>query len=257
MGCKISIELVANSGVYIRCNDTTILIDGIYGKNPCFTQPTKEMGKSVLGIKSKYTNVDYILFTHRHVDHFSGMFLEKYLINNKVKKVFIPESSLNEKESDAFNTNIYGKIVQELNIPFGEELQESLGGNNFFTCFRSVHMGGKQYNDTIHYTYILTLEGKNFLFAGDADTIEGNLVPSSGPLKFEAAFVNALFFQNKKGEKLFDEVLKPISAVIYHLPFEADDITGLRKLANRQLVKRQHKSYEIVLFQNEEQILFF
>ena len=72
----VSIQLVANSGVLVQYRGLRFLIDGIYGNNPYFTPPRKEIQKAVFGMNSPFRDVEFLLFTHRHTDHFDAAYTD-------------------------------------------------------------------------------------------------------------------------------------------------------------------------------------
>jgi L-ascorbate metabolism protein UlaG (beta-lactamase superfamily) len=257
MSMKVKMELVANSGIFITAGDSTILLDGIFGENSFFSQPVGEMQKAVFGMASKYKDIDYLIFTHRHIDHFSSMYLDEYISNNEVKKVYIPRlrqetNSLEDKNSLLSLTSI--EKVEEYDIPFGEYHKEELTPNCTLTYFRSVHMGGGEYQDTRHYTIMLTIEEKNYIFAADADYMVKNFEVIKDIPNLAAVFINPLFFTNTKGQNILDN-LKPERVVIYHIPFEDEDKMGLRKLVTRDILKYKDKPYKIIALTEKDQVI--
>ena len=90
---QVNIRFLANSGVYVQYRDCRFLVDGIYGKNRFFTPPLKEVQKAVFGMNSPYRDVDYVLHTHRHTDHFNAGYVDEYAVNNAVKRIFVPQGS--------------------------------------------------------------------------------------------------------------------------------------------------------------------
>jgi len=254
MSIKVKMELVANSGILITADDTTILIDGIFGKNPFFSQPTDEIQKAILGTASKYRDIDYLIFTHRHIDHFSSVYLDEYISNNEVRSAYVP---ILNPEKDVFDDKSPLSIldstdkVTEIDIGFGEYYKEALTPNCTFTYFRSVHMGGTDYQGCRHYTIMLTIDEKNYLFAADADYIVHNFENMNN---MTAIFINPLFFNHPNGQNLLGS-LAPEQVVIYHIPFEGEDKTNLRKLVARDIIKHQNKPYQIIALTEKGQVM--
>ena len=84
------IQLAANSGVLVSFGGRRVLVDGIYGKNRFFSPPLKEVQRAVFGMDSPYRDVDFLLFTHRHTDHFDAAYTDEYARNNRVRGIYVP-----------------------------------------------------------------------------------------------------------------------------------------------------------------------
>ncbi|SFL60746.1 MBL fold metallo-hydrolase [Pelosinus propionicus] len=257
MKMKVQMELIANSGVFIKVGESTILVDGIFGESPFFSQPVSEIQKAVFGTTSKYKNINYLIFTHRHIDHFSSVYLDKYISNNEIKKVYMPKLS---QETNSFEDKgpllnlVSTNKIQEFYAPFGELYKEELIQDCTLTCFRSVHMGGREYQDTRHYTIMLTIEEENYIFAADADYMMNNFEAIMDKINVTAVFINPLFLSNSRGQNILDR-LKPERVVIYHIPFENEDKMGLRKLVAREILKYKNKPYKIIALTEKDQRL--
>lgn len=250
MKSGISMELVANSGVYIQSSNTTILIDGIFEKDNYFSDPPKELRKSVVGMKGKYSDADYVLFSHKHEDHFSEKYLKEYLRNNNIRKILLPNISENENISDQLND---GQAVS-IDLSFGEASEVNIGERDKIRFFRTKHLGGQEYNNVQHYSFVISLNDRSFMFVSDADVIEANFDPELIGKKLDAIFVNVLFFKSEKGQEILDKFLKPGTAVIYHLPFKDDDKFNMHELAE-QLKKNSNWDYEVILLKDPMQKL--
>lgn len=227
------IELIGNSGVLMKYRGINILIDGIFTGGAHFSPLPREMKKAVFGMASAYRDIEYLLFTHRHIDHFSLEYLKEYLRHNQVSSIYLPQAQQDEwdeLECKGMLEDTFSGVMHNYEGAFGGYTQEHLSEDITLRFHRSTHMGGAAYEKTIHYMIELLLDGDRYLFVADADAREENLscIPADGKTKM--IFVNPLFFQNPKGQKILKE-LQPENIVIYHLPFAEDDSSGLRELA--------------------------
>lgn len=235
---QVSIQFLANSGVAVQYGLRRFLVDGIYGKNRFFTPPLKEIQKAVFGMDSPYRDMDYVLHTHRHTDHFSAAYLDEYAANNAVRRIFVPRSgpdpqSFLEDRAGLPKATRLG-VLQEVELEPGQHASWQLETDCAVTYCRCRHLDHGTYPAVLHCAVLLTLGDRQLLFAADADPSEENaaLFSSLGPLS--AVFITPLFFVHPDGRKMLQR-LAPKRIVLYHIPFAVDDSTGLRPLAEREV----------------------
>ncbi|MDD5921835.1 MAG: hypothetical protein PUC44_01455 [Eubacteriales bacterium] len=254
----VSIQFVANSGVFVKYRGLSFLIDGIFGNNPYFTPPIKEIKKAVFGMNSPFRDVDFLLFTHRHTDHFSAVYADEYAANNRIRGLFVPRAGtdphsyledqrpLPKAEAKGILYEIYLQVGERLCIPLADECSVT------FMCSR--HLDWKTYATVVHCSILLTLGTKQFLFAADADGSPENRELFCNLGSLTAIFVTPLFFVHPDGRHLL-EAIHPETAVLYHIPFKADDVTGLRPMVEREL--QGEYSYHLKALTEPGQTLFF
>lgn len=88
----ICITLLANAGILLHHNDTSILIDGIHiNEGSPFSGLSDQMLSDLIDGKNIFKNIDFILFTHCHTDHFNANYTERFLMNNHVRGLIMPD----------------------------------------------------------------------------------------------------------------------------------------------------------------------
>ena len=92
MDSTLRITLIANAGLLMTYRGTTLMIDGIYGRegHP-FSNLSPEVWREMLGSEDRFQKVDYLLFTHAHPDHFSPEMTGEFLRHRDVKGLFLPQ----------------------------------------------------------------------------------------------------------------------------------------------------------------------
>lgn len=257
----ITLKLIANSGVFLTYEHQTFLLDAIYGKNRFFSPPQKEIQKAVFGMESCYRHVSYLLSSHRHIDHFSAAYTDAYTTNNKVERIFVPQptrSSNSALEDQGLLPNASGKnLLEEISLKMGECICYDLDGGCSVSYLRCHHLDEQSYSLIIHCAVLVSLGNCRLLFCADADFSEENAVLFQTLRPLTAIFVTPLFFAHPAGRHLL-ESLHPEQAVLYHLPFEPDDSTGLRPMAVRLLKEHGEASpYSLLALTDPGQILKF
>lgn len=231
----LCLSFIANSGILIDDSSVRILTDGIYGKNPHFTLPRKDVQKAVFGMNSVYRDVDYLLFTHRHTDHFDAAYTDEYVKNNSVRGVYIPSASnvsdsYLEDQRQLKASGSKGILHEFMPEPEGPKLFEP-ESSIAISYYRTEHLDGKSY-PVVNAGILLEMSERRVFFAADSDCSEHNLDVLSAMGRLDCIFVTPLFLVHPFGRTIIDRI-KPGRTVIYHLPDEADDSSGLRELSNK------------------------
>lgn len=227
--------LVANAGLLLEYNGTTLLLDGIYGTDGHpFSALSPEVWRQMKEGAAPFDKVDFLLFTHAHPDHFSpGMTLE-YLQHRPVKGVFAPDTRSVAESGLA-------EFLRERNIPCAL-LSDQTGSVGFrvtpditVRAFRTLHLD-KQFEKVRHFCYLITFGDKNVLFTADIDYVTEDLSRLKD-IRLDAAFINPLFFGVLRRGRFFHGKLDAKRIVVYHVPFAADDGMGMRARLEHDLAQ--------------------
>lgn len=84
----IEVTYIANEGFLIKLNDKKILIDVLFGdRDYGFCDiPTKATINSILNNENNFRDIDLIVTTHSHPDHFYATFVIEHLMKNPKEK---------------------------------------------------------------------------------------------------------------------------------------------------------------------------
>src|SRR5659263_724469 len=92
----ITFTLIANVGILITYKNTRILLDGIQseGDLPFSKTPPALLSQMLTpGGTGSCNNLDYLIFSHSHPDHFSPDIVVQYLRCNRVKRILYPQGA--------------------------------------------------------------------------------------------------------------------------------------------------------------------
>ena len=238
------ITLLANAGLYIEIEDKRFLLDAIhYDEEYVFSRLPKNLCWDMLHGVGKYANVENILLSHFHPDHFTQKELISYINNNNVREFFSSEKI--NKRSELI------KCLKENNVSCN--IIEKQGKKNFkignvdVSAFYTPHLG-EIYKDVINICYILKGEDKSVLFIADGDYQEEFFIDNLANENINAVFVTPIFFNNKKGRAILENIIRAEKTVIYHIPFEEDDKKHYYQIALRDSKRfnEQIKNTEIL-----------
>jgi L-ascorbate metabolism protein UlaG (beta-lactamase superfamily) len=221
MGPKIQVTLTANAGVLLRVQDTTILLDALFGDaDTAYCAPSPAAKEKMLCGEPPFENVDYVMFTHLHRDHFSEEFTREFLSRHTVKGLLLPGSDKLEQSGffgfvKETGTPCYTLTEQALKTVF------RLSPDVQVTAYRTLHLD-KKYHDVPHFCYRIAFGEKKLLFTSDADYTEETFA-FLGEETLRAAFVNPLFFSDLQRRRFFRGSLPAETVVVYHLPFPEEE----------------------------------
>ncbi len=200
----------ANAGVIIQTNDATVGIDTLHDTpNSHFSWVSEETFEQINKI-----NMDVIIYTHDHIDHFSKEMTQRYL-EGRDTRVFAPFAGYELLE--------------------GEMGQKDMGA--FKLYYRRFLHDGEKYGDVANIGVIIEIDAKRILTLGDA------AIGAPGIEEFaqdiDIYLCNFPFVAIGKGR----DVVAKIGAktvVAYHLPYEEKDNIGYIKS-----VMRAQKMYNV------------
>lgn len=253
----IKITLIANAGVLVEHNDVGLLVDGIHHEDGHpFSQVSEndiKLMRQGLGI---FDNLDYLLFTHEHPDHLTPQYVSEFIRQRSVKGIFLP----NEHDGSTSLTLLLNQI-QKIGIPYwtlgletGETKRFVLADDLIVTAIGTRHMG-PQFASIKNDCFLLTLAGKNLLFTGDADHVAQYFKNALSKVALDAVFVNPIFYHNSNGQKIINEILHPRHVVIYHMPFEQDDVMQFSYMAKSDIERYRRPGILTHVLSSEKQTL--
>ena len=148
----IQVTLAANAGVLLRVRNTSILIDALFADTSgCGLSP--ETRERLMSDLPPFDEVDYVLFTHLHEDHFSEDMTRTFLRRHTVKGLMLPVSERLERqgffdfvrETGTPCSVLSGQIVKTV-FTLSDEVQVS--------AFRTLHLDEK-YHYVLHFCYLI------------------------------------------------------------------------------------------------------
>lgn len=235
----IDITLVANAGVLVEHGGTGLLVDGIHRQDGHPFSMVSESDLELMRLGGEpFANLDYLLFTHEHPDHFTAPLVLEHVRQRPVRGMFLPD----EEQGSAELGRLFGHVREQgiffrsLNMEPGQARHFALGYDLMVTAICARHMG-PQYQDIRNYCFLLSLGGMNVLFTGDGDHVAQYYELALRNVALDAVFVNPIFYHNPAGQVIINEIFRPRQVVVYHMPFAGEDTLNLEFMVGRDLSK--------------------
>jgi L-ascorbate metabolism protein UlaG (beta-lactamase superfamily) len=154
---QVEVTYIGNAGFMITVGDKKILIDALYEGNPI----PREVANLLETAQPPFDDVDLILATHIHYDHFHQNTVISHMENN-LGAVFV--SSPDVVDLVAGYTNLQDRTIPiQIRHRVGERFQLIVGEIGVEAFFLD-HGGG-----TLNLGYIITVDGRRLFHTGDMD----------------------------------------------------------------------------------------
>jgi L-ascorbate metabolism protein UlaG (beta-lactamase superfamily) len=176
---ELKITYLENCGFLYEGDKSKVLIDPFgtqYGD--FFYLASNETKENIIKRNAPFDNIDLLLITHIHGDHFNAKLTERFLLNNRKAKMICPSQVYGQMKDSCNN---FGKIKSQIicpNLAINES--KEIGINDIsVSAIRMQHgtnrsLEGLNYSDYTDYEktenigYIIHFNKKNIFHQGDA-----------------------------------------------------------------------------------------
>ncbi|MCP4902037.1 MAG: hypothetical protein GY906_34155, partial [bacterium] len=221
-GCaapEVEVMAIANAGFLVRSSHYAVLVDALYRPTAAFPQfyqqaPSSELLDLMLSGGGPFANIDLLLVTHAHEDHFDPDAVSEFMRNHP-ESILVGPVAMKDllAEQGAFFED-YADRVLAPELMVGECVGLAPGGIEMTTC-RVLHSGG---TETANNVYWLEVDGFRFLHEGDADSAPGTLrdldLPGGG---VDLALLHDWYVFSEDGRGIMASLLRPQAVVLTHL----------------------------------------
>ncbi|MCH3950315.1 MAG: MBL fold metallo-hydrolase [Acidaminococcus sp.] len=221
--------LLGNCGVYIQYEGTRFLFDGLYKDlSHSFVQLPDTVWRAMAEGRGYLSNIDYLLFSHSHFDHYFSNYLFTYMAHNQVKGLVLPVLDQTTGLKRAYE-EFGGKLLHF------KEGEAELGEDIRLRLIRTHHLDPRHFSLPV-YAYLLALGRKKLLVMADADYQEADFRCLEG-IDIDYAFVTPVFYNNAAGRRILFEQLSIRQLVLYHLPDPDNDRFQYGRMAENDVRK--------------------
>ncbi len=213
-----SITLSANAGISLQFADCQIWIDALHDKKvPGFSTVTPDLWEQMQK-NAAFAAPDLICFTHCHNDHFSHALTSCAKTLWPQAKLILPEQKFQDQILLLGNEILY--TVGDLSLRF----------------IRLPHEGA-QFAQVPHYGVLLSCGGFHVLLPGDCEVASPILERSLHGIALDLVLCDFPWVTQREGREFVQKILRPHHLLVYHLPFEQDELHRYRS-ASEYCVRR-------------------
>jgi len=111
---SISVTYIANCGFLLEIDSYKIIIDGLFkrGHNH-YPTPDKISQELLVSNQYPFNDIDMILVSHTHEDHFDSEMVEECMLNNPSVKLICPQQVIDSiRENESVYNIIKPRIIE-------------------------------------------------------------------------------------------------------------------------------------------------
>ncbi len=219
---------IGNAGVMIKRGDTKILFDPLYrnGYNNYHLVP-EAVKADVMAGHAPYDNINAILISHAHADHFDAEDIVLYHQSNPETLIIAPPQAFEAIEKTGKVTEALRSRFVPMGLDYGADpLTVQFEGLNV-EAVRIPHAGGPGRREIENLVYRVTLESAaTVMHMGDADPALTHYSPYEAHWQAQTtgtAFPPYWFFLSAEGTQIVDQVLNVQETIGVHVPVRIPD----------------------------------
>jgi len=223
----LKLTYIANAGFLIEYNSKKILIDALHSW-PNFQSTPDEVFSDMLNSHPPFDNIDLILFTHAHPDHYHPVMAELFLLKQKSTVFIAPNNAvelLKISDPDLF-MQISDSQIREIDIKIGDVMELSENGIDL-KIFGLDH-GGSQSN-MLNFGFLIEIDDKTLLHEGDAEIKDEFFQSSRHESKnIDVLFADQYLFTHSLRQNIINKFIKPKHIIATH--FLLKDLSKASKI---------------------------
>ena len=215
---SIIVTYIANCGFLIEMESTKIIIDGIFtnGFNRYETPDSSTLDLMLKG-SAPFDDIDYVLITHKHADHFDSKTVSSFMINNIDSKLICPKQVDDELKKNNESYNLFSQRVIECTPQTFISKKINLDALAIIG-YRTAHMNERN-KHIENVAFLVKIGDKSIFHTGDADPNQIYRYSGKTPSEesIDIAFINGAFV-NHKNFKLTNDFINADTNVAMHFP---------------------------------------
>ncbi len=217
----IEVTYLANEGFLVAIENNKVLIDALFDNpNPNYRAPSEDVLEQLLSGKAPFDDVDLVLVTHNHPDHFSPSFAARFIENNPDVLLIAAKDAVTAMKDNSKDWEYVQDRVFSYELKPGETAKKTVG-EIAIKMYRTLHSGDLESPHNL--MYLIKMNGRTIFHEGDSD---GKLAvfqdTGLDKEKLDLALVHYWFPLLPDGARIIQEVLKPAHVGLMHLPIQSE-----------------------------------
>ena len=220
----ISVTYIANEGFLVENGGKKVLMDALFDSGyGLFLTPPSDVLRQLTEARGPFADVDLLLITHQHDDHFNPKLVIAHMRNNPRCRLIAHQQVVDRLRKEEGFAQIQDR-VHEINLDFGAHEHVTVNGIAVdILCLAHmprIQNGKDIYEGIRNLAFMVELGGIRFCHLGDA-TVEDNLAFLNA-YPFDAAPVDVLFLgyfnQSPAAQEFVKRKIKPGQIIVMHVP---------------------------------------
>lgn len=212
---------LGNSAVLVESGTSKILFDPFFHNGFGIYQLVPEkLHSSLMHGEAPYDNIDAIIISHAHEDHFSAKDVATYLKRFPAVKLFAPQQAIAELAGES----IPEAQLFAFSLDFGDQPVTKTADELIVTGIRIPHAGWPSRKEIENIVFSVKMDGdKVSMHMGDAAPDDQHYLPykehwQSNPVNIN--FPPYWFFMSAEGRDILEKIFKVKKNVGVHVPMQ-------------------------------------
>lgn len=217
---SVEVTYVANTGFLLERNDKKVLIDALHSYFYYAPTPSAVLSK-MNGAQPPFDNIDVLLISHPHGDHFDPALIGAFLRANPATRLIA--SSLTCQRMRDHDESLYDQLAEQvvaLDVEFGGDSSLSFDGIEIRA------MGLDHGGDYLNLAIAVDLDGVKLIHLGDMDPEASMRYLEDFRLHetdIDIAFASYAFAYDPGYQSVLDEFIRPQYTIAMHIQSELVD----------------------------------
>jgi L-ascorbate metabolism protein UlaG (beta-lactamase superfamily) len=207
----LEVTYIANEGFLISLGGTKVLIDALQ-KTKNYTSPSDDVAASMLEGISPFDDVDYVLVTHDHADHFSAEMVSRFLLNHPGTQFIASSEACNKLTGDSAAK----RRCSGIDLKMGGH-RTIRGKKAEIVALRLEHSGSR---DISNLAFLVRSNGYTIMHVGDA--LLAHNEENLRAIDWSSFGVDLLFVEHfdrsTPAQDIIKNLIKPRHVVLMHIP---------------------------------------
>ncbi len=214
---------IANEGVVLEGGGKRVVIDGMFRHLAGYPRPSDATRADIENARGTFADVDLVLATHYHGDHFDAMSVGAHLAANRRAR-FVAVRQVTETLAKGYTgyARIAGQVM-EVTLGEGKAIELTAAG-------LPLKVLRLRHGNTMNAGFLLEVGGKKVLHVGDADGDVANFDPFDlQKAGIDFALVPYWYALDEESRGVIREHIAPKQVIFFHIPEDNPDDDYLRK----------------------------
>lgn len=213
----LTITYIANEGVLISSGSHQVLIDGLHRLyEPEYAYPPQPLLSALESARSPYNEIDLILVSHLHLDHFHPESVGLHLKSNP-KATLVSSEQIVTKVKEQFAG--FGEIAHRVKQVTPQwKTRSEFNQDGIRVQLLGLRHSGSNFTWIQNLGHLIEMDGKKLLHIGDADMTVENFasfrLPEEG---IDIAFIPYWYLQSNNGRTLVRDHIRPKQVIAVHV----------------------------------------
>lgn len=213
----LTITFLANEGVHLAAGDKAVLIDALFERyGPDFALPADSTRAALAAARPPFHDVDVVLVTHRHGDHFHPTPVAAHLRANPRATLLTSRQVIDSLRAYPPAASLPAHQLVAPPVPRGQRQRHAVAG--IPVELLGLPHGGNPNRVPDHLGYVVELGGKRVLHVGDTDISEAAFRPLRlDTARIDVALLPDWMITSAEGRETIARWIKPRQVVAIHL----------------------------------------